>query len=71
MTWINFEHDLEVLLFYKHINEAIDISSLEWLMTGLIYRIVWPVAGVPKPRGASESSGQPVVTQDAWPTRSD
>ena len=40
-------------------------------MTGLIYRVVWPVAGVPKPRGASESSGQPVVTQDAWPTRSD
>lgn len=40
-------------------------------MTGLMYRVVWPVAGVPKPRGASESSGQPVVTQDAWPTHSD
>ena len=72
LTWINFEHDLEVLLFLNVFKlEAIGISSLEGLMTGLTYRVVWLVAGVPKPEGASESFGQPVVTQDAWPTRSD
>ena len=40
-------------------------------MTGLTYHVVWPVAGVPKPECASESFGQPVITQDAWPTCSD
>lgn len=63
MAWTNFEHDLEVLLFLNVFKlEAVDISALEWLMTGLMYRIVWSVAGVPKPEGASESFGQPVVT---------
>ena len=62
-------HDLEVLLFLNLFRlEATDVSSLGWLMTDFEYHIVWPMAGVPKPECASESSGRLVIIQDTWPT---